>query len=100
MTNPDNTYQSETGRQHSDSKMSYALGDPTAYLVFACSSGRSFPTGALDALPALKREDSSAGQRAGPTPPLATSRLPNGVLPGAGQPRGRRRDSAIATSGR
>ena len=100
MTNPNNTYQSETGRQHSDSKMSYALGDLTAHLVFACNSGRSFPTGVLDALPALKREDSSAGQRAGPTPPLATSRLPNGIRPRAGQPRGRRRDSAIATSGR
>jgi len=35
--------------------------------------------GELDILPALKGEDSSVGQRAGPTSPLATSRLPNEV---------------------
>jgi hypothetical protein len=33
----------------------------------------------LDILPALKREDSNAGQRATLASPLATSRLPNGV---------------------
>jgi len=47
---------------------------------------RSSSTGenstALDILPALKRVDSSAGQRAGPVSPLATSRLPNGVRRG------------------
>jgi hypothetical protein len=36
----------------------------------------------VDILPALKREDSNAGQRAGPTSPLATSRPPNGVQQG------------------
>ncbi|MBX0298067.1 hypothetical protein, partial [Haloarcula nitratireducens] len=36
----------------------------------------------FDILPALKREDSNAGQRAGPTSPLATSRLPNEVRRG------------------
>ena len=38
--------------------------------------------GGLDILPALKREDSSVGQRAGPVSPLATSRLPDGVRRG------------------
>jgi len=36
----------------------------------------------FDILPTLKREDSTAGQRAGPTSPKATSRLPNGVRRG------------------
>jgi len=36
----------------------------------------------FDILPALKREDSNAGQRAGPESPLATSRLPDGVQRG------------------
>ena len=36
----------------------------------------------LDILPALKGEDSNAGQRGGPTVPLATFRLPNGVRRG------------------
>ena len=36
----------------------------------------------IDILPALKREDSNAGQRAGPMSPLATSRLLNGVQRG------------------
>ena len=36
----------------------------------------------VDILPALKREDSTVGQRAGPVSLLATSRLPNGVRRG------------------
>jgi hypothetical protein len=40
------------------------------------------PRRPFDILPALKREDSNAGQRAGPTSPLATSRPPNGVQQG------------------
>ncbi len=36
----------------------------------------------IDILPALEREESSAGQRASLVFPLATSRLPNGVRRG------------------
>ena len=43
---------------------------------------RGRPAASFDILPALKREDSNVGQRAGRTSPLATSRLPDGVRRG------------------
>jgi hypothetical protein len=53
-----------------------------ARLAYSPASDTSNIIAVFDILPALKREDSSVGQRAGPASPLATSGLPDGVWRG------------------